>query len=137
MKATALALVVAVSSTAHATDPPPPPLPPLSPFKIPEASLSPLRLDPGDLLRVEKRARYKRNVGIGLAVPGIALLVAGAVLIGAGIKDDHLATGGAEIAAGAISAGVGVIFTIPGALLWIGGQDDLDSSAWRRRRLTP
>jgi hypothetical protein len=129
-----LALVLCAAVPAAAAEPVTP-LPPLSPLKAPEASLSPLRLDPGDLVRVERRARYKRDVGIGLSVPGITLVVLGAVLIGAGAKDNRLATGAAEIAAGAISAGIGVVFTIPGALLWIGGQDDLDLSAWRRRHL--
>ena len=134
MNRVVLALSLCLATAARAGEPVAP-LPPLSPLKVPEASLSPLRLDPGDLLRVERRARYKRSVGIGLSVPGITLLVLGAVLIGAGAKDDRLVTGAAEIAAGAISAGIGVVFTIPGALLWIGGQDDLDLSAWRRRHL--
>jgi hypothetical protein len=63
------------------------------------------------------------------------MLVLGAVLIGAGAKDDRLVAGAAEIAAGSISAGIGLAFTIPGALLWIRGQDDLDVVAWRRRQL--
>ncbi len=132
MRAGLLALLVCARAVAAE---PTAPLPPLSPLKAPEATLAPLRLDPGDLLRVERRARYKRNVGIGLSIPGVTLLVLGAVLIGAGARDDRLATGAAEIAAGSISAGVGLIFTIPGALLWIGGQDDLDLAAWRRRQL--
>jgi hypothetical protein len=131
---TLTALLLCVAVTAAAAEPAAP-LPPLSPLKAPEASLSPLRLDPGDLVRVERRARYKRNVGIGLSIPGITLVVLGSVLIGAGAKDDRLVTGAAEIAAGAISTGIGVLFTIPGALLWISGQDDLDLSAWRRRHL--
>jgi hypothetical protein len=126
-------------SIAHAADPKPPPLvlPPLSPLTAPEASLSPLRLDPVDLTRVERRARYKRNIGIGLSVPGVTLIVLGAVLIGAGAHDDRLVAGAAEIASGAVATGIGVVFTIPGALLWVSGQDDLDLSAWRRRTMVP
>ena len=137
MKRALTAVILCVALPAHAADPLPVP-PPLSPIKAnPEASLSPLRLDEGDLLRVEKRARYKRAVGIGLAVPGITFLVLGAVLIGAGAKDDRLVNGAAEIATGSVSAGIGLVFTIPGALLWVGGQDDLDLTAWRRRHLAP
>ena len=65
------------------------------------------------------------------------MLVLGGVLIGAGIKDERLVAGAAEIASGAVSAGVGLLFTIPGAILWVTGQDDLDLAGWRRRRLRP
>jgi hypothetical protein len=128
-----LALTLMFSLRASAE--PKPALPPLSPLKDPEASLSPLRLDANDLRRIERRATYKRDVGIGLSIPGVTMIVLGAVLIGAGAKDDRLVAGAAEIAAGSISAGVGLAFTIPGALLWIRGQDDLDVAAWRRRQL--
>jgi len=115
-----------------------PPLvpPPVSPLKaMPEASLSPLRLDSVDLDRIELRARRRRNVGIGLAVPGVLFLVLGSVLIGAGARDSRLAAGAVEIATGAVSAGLGLVFTVPGALLWVGGQDGLDVASWRRSRV--
>jgi hypothetical protein len=126
-----LALLLAGGALAEEPRPGPP-----SPMRAPEASLSPLRLDARDLLPVERRARYRRNVGIGLAVPGVSLVVIGAVLIGAGARDSRLVAGAAEIAGGAVATGLGVVFTVPGALLWIGGQDDLDLVAWRRRRLS-
>lgn len=110
--------------------------PPISPLRAsPEASLSPLRLDAGDLSRIEQRAQRRRNLGIGLAVPGVVFLVLGSVLIGAGARDSRLAAGAVEIATGAVSAGLGLIFTTPGALLWVGGQDGLDAAAWRRSRI--
>ena len=114
-----------------------PVLPPLSPMRArPEASLSPLRLDPGDLLRIERKARWRRNLGIGLSVPGVAFMVLGGVLIGIGAKDPRLVNGAAEIATGSVAAGIGLIFTIPGALLWVGGQDDLDLAKWRRSKMS-
>jgi hypothetical protein len=114
-------------------------LPPLSPLQSPEASLSPLHLHEVDLVRVERRARLKRNIGIGLTIPGVVLVVLGSVLAGAGIKSlidgTHLVTAGKQIAAGAAGGAIGVVLTIPGAVLWVKGQDDLDVAAWRRRRM--
>ena len=137
MKRALTTAILCIALRARAANPVPV-LPPLSPIKAnPEASLSPLHLAEGDLLRIAKRARYKRAVGIGLAVPGITFLVLGAVLIGAGAKDDRLVNGAAEIATGSVSAGIGLVLTIPGALLWVGGQDDLDLAGWRRRHLDP
>ncbi len=132
----ALALV-AVSTVARAEPPAEPPV--VSPLKAtPEASLSPLRLDSIDLDRIERRARTRRNIGLGLAIPGVTLVVLGGVLIGIGASQPstRFATGAPEIASGAVSAAVGLVFTIPGALLWVGGQDSLDRAAWRRTRAT-
>jgi hypothetical protein len=134
--ACALALVVAGPAWADpAPTPPPQTVEPLSPLQSPEASLSPLHLHEVDLVRVERRARWKRNVGIGLALPGVVLVVLGSVLVGAGLKNTHLVTGADEIAAGAVGGGIGVLFTIPGVVLWVKGQDDLDVAGWRRRRM--
>ena len=132
-----LALALCALLSVRASAEPAPVLPPLSPLRArPEASLSPFRLEPGDLLRIERKARWKRNTGIGLSVPGVAFIVLGAVLIGAGARDPRRVNGAAEIAAGSVSAGVGLVFTIPGALLWVGGQDDLDLVKWRRSRMS-
>src|SRR4029079_15622697 len=104
------------------------PVAPVAPLRArPEASLSPLRLQPSDISRIDRRAGWRRNVGIGLSIPGVTLLVLGGVLIGVGVREvtstsPRLVAGGSEIAAGSVSAGIGLIFTIPGALLWIGGQ---------------
>ncbi len=136
MRRGAITLSLVCALGARAVAEPTPLLPPLSPMRArPEASLSPSRLDPADLERVERKARWKRNVGIGLSAPGVALVVLGGVLIGIGARDPRLVNGAAEVGAGAVSAGIGVIFTIPGALLWVHGQDDLDLVKWRRNHL--
>ncbi len=138
MRALAPALIAPIACVALVAraEPPPPVLPPLSPLHArPEASLSPFKLDQSDLQRIERKARWKRNIGIGLTVPGVAFIVLGGVLIGIGAKDPRLVNGAAEIASGAVSTGVGLIFTVPGALLWVGGQDDLDLVKWRRNRM--
>ena len=83
------------------------------------------------------RARVRRNIGIGLTVPGVALLVLGGVLMGAGVHNTRLAAGAAEIDSGVVAMGVGVLFTIPGAYLWIEGQDSIDTVRWRRQRAVP
>jgi hypothetical protein len=113
--------------------------PEVSPLKAtPDVSLSPLHLLPSDLDRIEHRARIRRNTGIGLAIPGVVLLVLGSVLIGASARDTSVfAADGARIGGGAIAASIGVLFTIPGAYLWIEGQESLDTAAWRRQRALP
>jgi hypothetical protein len=140
----ALTLALLLTSPAWAEDVKPAPTPtrepapelqPLSPLQSPEASLSPLHFRETDMVRVERRARWKRNIGIGLAVPGVVLVVLGTVLVGAGDKNTHLVAGSSEIAAGAVGGAIGVLLTIPGAVLWVMGQDDLDIAAWRRRRM--
>ncbi|MEO6952441.1 MAG: hypothetical protein ABI321_11555 [Polyangia bacterium] len=141
MRRVVVVVLLACSAVAHA-DPPhvlPPlePPPTISPLKTtPEASLSPLRLDSVDLDRIEHRARTRRNIGIGLAIPGVTMIVLGAVLMGfgGGQPTTKLNNAAIEIATGAVSSAVGLVFTIPGALLWVGGQDSLDTAAWRRKR---
>jgi hypothetical protein len=136
VKKLAFALVLLVASRAWADDAKAAPeLQPLSPLQSPEASLSPLHFRETDIARIERRARWKRNIGIGLTVPGVALVVLGTVLVGAGLKNMNLVAGASEIAAGAIGGAGGVLLTIPGAVLWVKGQDDLDVAAWRRRRM--
>jgi hypothetical protein len=97
--------------------------------------LAPARLDPLQLDRAYRWAQARRNVGIGLAAPGMALGILGAVLIVYGANDPHLFGGGAEIAAGSVSAGVGVALGVPGVVLWILGQDDMDVVSWRKLQL--
>ena len=79
----------------------------------------------------------RRNVGIGLAGPGVALSILGGVLIVYGANDPHLFGGGAEVAAGSVSSGLGLAIGIPGVVLWILGQDDMDVATWRRRQFLP
>jgi hypothetical protein len=131
VRTTVAVLLVGLAARAAAE-----PLPTLSPMRArPEASLSPASLDPADLVRVEKKARWRRNLGIGLAAPGVALLVLGGVLTGVGIRDPRLVNAAGEVGAGVVSAGIGIVFTVPGALLWVGGQDDLDVLKWRRGKI--
>src|SRR2546429_8971991 len=53
-------------------------------------SLAPARVDAALLDRSYKRARNTRNLGIGLAAPGVALSVLGGVLIGFGSTSPNL-----------------------------------------------
>ncbi len=133
----ALVLVAALMSPARAqTRPTKPPVLEISPLRMePEASLAPLRLDRADLERIETRARRRRAVGMGIAIPGVVFAVLGSVLIGAGTQNSRLAAGAAEIASGSVSAGLGVLLIGPGSYLWVTGQDSVDVAAWRRRRM--
>jgi hypothetical protein len=99
-------------------------------------ALAPSRLDVHQLDRALSRARARRNIGIGLGVPGIALTVLGGVLIGYGAVDPNLGSGGAEIGAGVISGVVGLLISVPGVVLWTLGQEDMDVIRWRKARLT-
>lgn len=101
----------------------------------PDASLAPAKMDPKALDRTYHRALARRNIGIGLTVPGLALAILGGVLIGYGAEDPHLFGGGAEIASGSVAAGVGLAIGIPGIVLWILGQDDMDVATWRKKQL--
>jgi hypothetical protein len=103
--------------------------------KRPDDPLAPLRLDPGTLDRAYRRAQARRNIGIGLSAPGVALAILGAVLVGYGANDHNLFGGGAEIASGSVAAGVGIAIGIPGVVLWIMGQDDMDVVNWRKQQL--
>jgi hypothetical protein len=103
----------------------------------PDDALSPARVDPAALDRAYRRAQARRNVGIGLAGPGMALSILGGVLIVYGANDPHLFGGGVEVAAGSVSGGVGLAIGIPGVVLWILGQDDMDVGTWRKRQLQP
>jgi len=101
----------------------------------PDDSMSPLRVDPAQLDRTYRRALWRRNVGIGLAAPGVAFLVLGCVLVGYGANDPYPFAAGVELANGAVVGGVGLVIAIPGAVLWITGQDDMDVTTWRKKQL--
>src|SRR6476646_10148311 len=101
----------------------------------PDDPMAPLRLDPATLDRAYKKAQNRRNIGIGLSAPGVAFMILGAVLIGYGSFDQQLLSGGAEIASGSVVAGVGLAIGIPGVVLWILGQDDMDVVTWRKQEL--
>ena len=117
-----LAILIAASPLAHAQ-------------KRPDDPLAPLRLEPAAFDRAYRRAQARRNIGIGLTAPGVALAILGAVLIGYGANDRNLLGGSVEVASGSVSAGVGVAVAIPGIVLWIMGQDDMDVVTWRKKQL--
>jgi len=104
------------------------------PTPDPDARLAPIRVDPAQLDRAARSASWRRNVGIGLAAPGVAMLILGSVLITNGTSDPNLAGGGAQIASGIVVAAVGLPLAIAGIVLWILGQDDLDVVSWRRKQ---
>lgn len=145
--ALALAWPPAASADARATPSKPaktekpakPPKPVLPIVPLPpraDDSLAPARMDPSLLDRAYKRAQTRRNVGIGLAAPGVALTVLGGVLIGFGARDPNLFAELDEIIGGVISGASGLVLGIPGVYFWSTGQDDMDSVVWRRKQLT-
>ena len=132
-----LAVVVAVVTlaTALARAEPKAAKPVLLPPPKADDSLAPARVDAALLDRSYKRARNTRNIGIGLAAPGVALSVLGGVLIGFGSTSPNLFDQVDKIIAGVITCGVGLVIGIPGVYFWSTGQDDMDSVVWRRRQL--
>jgi len=97
--------------------------------------LSPARVDPSLLDRSYRRAKWRRNVGIGLAGPGVALMVLGSVLVGYGANDKYAVAAGIELANGTVVGVLGLAFSIPGVVLWVTGQDDMDVVTWRKKQL--
>lgn len=111
--------------------------PPLRADNNPDA-LAPHRLDPAALDKSYRRALARRNAGISLAIPGVALNIVGTVLFAYGVTDSKnpsLLNQGLEAASGAIVAVVGLGIAVPGVVLWILGQDTMDVLTWRRRQL--
>jgi hypothetical protein len=99
-------------------------------------ALAPLRVDEVSLDRAYRRARAKRNIGIGLAVPGVASTLLGILVICYGAQQDpNLFSKGVEIVSGALTAGIGIAVGIPGVVLWSNGQDEMDVVKWRRAQL--
>jgi hypothetical protein len=121
----ALSLVAAVafSSTARAENNP--------------DALAPHRLDLPTLDKSYRRALARRNAGISLAIPGVALNILGTVLFAYGaLSGQPLLSEGLQIVSGAIVAVIGLGIAVPGVVLWILGQDNMDVLTWRRRQLT-
>ena len=114
---------------------PKPPKPVLLPPPKADDSLAPARVDPVLLDRAYKRAQNTRNLGIGLAAPGVALSILGGVLIGFGSTSPNLFDQVDKIIAGVITGGAGLVIGIPGVYFWSTGQDDMDSVVWRRRQM--
>jgi hypothetical protein len=131
-----VACLLVVASVAHAdpkTVKPSKPL--LPPAPRADDSLAPARVDAALLDRSYKRAQNTRNIGIGLAAPGVALSILGAVLIGFGSTSVNLFDQVDKIIAGVITSGAGLVIGIPGVYFWSTGQEDMDSVVWRRLQL--
>jgi hypothetical protein len=131
--AVAVAVVTLAATVARAEPKADKPL--LLPPPKADDSLAPARVDAALLDRSYKRARNTRNIGIGLAAPGVALSILGGVLIGFGSTSPNLFDQVDKIIAGVITAGAGLVIGIPGVYFWSTGQDDMDSVIWRRRQL--
>jgi hypothetical protein len=109
----------------------------LTPLNRPLPHL-PTQADVSALDQAAKRARARRDVGVALAVPGVAVSVLGWVLIAYGGSNPNLSPtsgGGGEIFAGIATGLVGMAVSIPGVALWISGQDAMDVTKWRRAQL--
>jgi hypothetical protein len=115
--------------------PPKPPKPILPAVLKADDSQAPARVDPPMLDRAYRRAQATRNIGIGLAVPGLALTIGGGVAAFGAASDPNIFDQGSKIFGGAIAAAVGLAVSIPGIYFWVTGQDDMDVVTWRRREL--
>ena len=136
VQAVAATLAVVMLAATVASAEPTPAKPVLLPPPKADDSLAPARVDAALLDRSYKRARNTRNLGIGLAAPGVALSILGGVLIGYGSTSPNLFDQVDKIIAGVITCGAGLVIGIPGVYFWSTGQDDMDSVVWRRRQLT-
>lgn len=99
--------------------------------EVPARGLLPTVIRPG----AYKSAKSRRDLGIGLAVPGVALSVLGGVLIGFGTQDPNLFSELNEIIGGVITGVGGLVIGIPGVYFWSTGQDRMDAAVWRSRQL--
>jgi hypothetical protein len=99
-------------------------------------TLAPLNVGEATFDKAYLRARSRRNIGIGLAIPGVTSTLLGIVLIAYGANQEpYLYSEIAELVSGAITAGVGLAVGIPGVVLWSTGQDEMDVIKWRRQQL--
>ncbi len=109
-----------------------------SPARADSQLLAPVKLDLNQLDHDIKRARIRRNIGIGLAVPGLASTILGAILLTYGISELHrqnLGDVANELGAGGSLGILGLATAIPGVALWIMGQDNIDTLKWRREQV--
>lgn len=94
----------------------------------------PMHFELGDLRKQYGAAQKRRNVGLVLAAPGVAMCVLGGLLIGYGGNDRNLLSAGDLITSGIVVTSVGLTFTIPGLVLWVQGQERMDKTTWRWRQ---
>jgi hypothetical protein len=106
----------------------------MSPLSSPMPHM-PTKSDVEALDQAARRARTRRNLGVGLAVPGVAMTVVGLTAVVYGLGDPNLLGQGIEIGVGAVFAGFGVALGVPGVYFWSAGQDEMDVIKWRRRQL--
>jgi hypothetical protein len=129
-----------VPGASQATPAGSPPLDPQAlvppPLIKPDDSQAPARVDPAQLDRAYHRARTTRNVGLSLAIPGIALTLAGGVVLIFTSRAQQIFTQSSQIIGGTISTAAGLAIAVPGIYFWTTGQDDMDSVVWRRQQLT-
>jgi hypothetical protein len=116
-------------------EPKPPAAKKSTPVPTLDDSLAPLRIDPALLDQAYRRAQVKRDVGIAVAAPGVALSVIGSVLIGLAASNPNLLDGGKQAADGIIVCSLGIVLGVPGTALWIVGQDQMDLAIWRKKQL--
>jgi hypothetical protein len=103
-----------------------------------DQKLAPIRLDPVALDRAYRRARAKRNIGIALAVPGVASTMLGLVLVVYGLNQEPaIFSEVAELVAGGFTIVAGAAIAAPGLGLWMTAQDDMDVVKWRRQQVLP
>jgi hypothetical protein len=108
----------------------------LPPLIKPDDSQAPARVDPLQLERAYSRARTARNVGLGLAGPGVALSILGGVVLIFTSRAQQIFTQSSQIIGGTIALAGGLALAVPGIYFWTTGQDDMDTVVWRRRQLT-
>ncbi len=123
-------------STAPPANMPPADPQALPPLIKPDDSQAPARVDPTQLDRAYSRARTTRNVGLGLAAPGVALSILGGVVLIFTSRSQQIFTQSSQIIGGTIALAGGLALAVPGIYFWTTGQDDMDTVLWRRRQLT-
>jgi hypothetical protein len=123
-----IALTLVMAPLAARAQPLPDPAPEVSPAAAAAVTPPNQRAERERLLH---QATFRRNLGIGLAVPGIALTVAGILtFVGGAVTGDidtsNVHTNGITIVVGSPLLAVGVALLVPGGILWGIGQQDMD-----------
>ena len=77
-----------------------------------QEAFAPLRFDAVTLEKSYRRARARRNIGIALTIPGVALSLLGLVLIsyGTSAQEPHINAEIGELVGGGFSAVAGIVF---------------------------